>query len=196
MKTEFNCSRMHSSKLRERARAVTKEQQKEIMESRLQLLETTIKQLKKELSTEKSQKEVLVEDITRLKKECNGMKEDIRIFKKILEERKEPIDMGSDKNKTTCTSCEEGMRFNPRQEELVVVDRIPNALEHEKSLERREDFSFSDRATSPEGLKEFNFDGEFTVHVFLGALFATNRPTEVSLWALKKSQGGRSYGKM
>jgi len=169
MKTEFHCCRKHSSRLKERAHAVTKDQQeKEITESRFQMLETTIKRLEEELSIEKSHKKELVENTARLNKMCDEMKEDIRIVKKILEERKEPVEILSDSSDYSL------------QEEFTVVDRIPNALEREKSLERPENFSFPDTATSPEGLNEFKLEGKFAVDVYLGALFAITKPTEVS----------------
>jgi len=165
MKTEFNCRRKNSTRLKERAHAVTKDQQqKEITESRFQMLETTIKRLEEELSIEKSQKKELVENTARLNKMCDEMKEDIRIVKKILEERKEPIKTLSESSDNVLneSACEERTRCYSLQEEFIVLDRIPNALEREKSLERPENFRFPDTATSPEGLIEFKLEGNQT----------------------------------
>ena len=153
------------------------------MESRVQLLETTVKRLEEELSLERSQIKDLVEKTARLNKMCDEMKEDIRIVKKMLERRREPVEILSDSSDTDAvneSTCEEKTPCCSRQEEFIVVDRIPNVLECEKSLEGPENFSFPDTATSPEGLNEFKFEGEFAV-VFLGALFATTKPIEVSL---------------
>jgi len=97
MKTKSNCCRKHSCKLKEKAHAVTKDQQqKEVMESRFQMLETTFKWLEEELSIEKCQKKELVGNTARLNKMYDEMNEVIRIVKKILEERKEPVETLSD----------------------------------------------------------------------------------------------------
>ena len=66
---------------KDEAHAVTKDrQQKEIVEPRVQLLETTVKRLEEEL----------VEKTARLNKMCHEMKEDIRIFKKYLKSAENP----------------------------------------------------------------------------------------------------------
>ena len=183
MKTEFSCCRKHSCKLKEKTLAVKKEQhRKEITESRLQLLETIIKRLEEELSIEKSQKKELAENTARLNKMCDEMKEDTLIVKKILEERREPVEILSDSsdNVLNKSSCEERMRCYSPQEEFIVVDSIPNILEREKNSEKKDNLRCPDTAT-PEGLNEFKFEGELAVNVFLGALFGTSKPTEVSL---------------
>ena len=59
---------------------------KEIMESRVQLLETTVQRLEEEL----------VEKTARLNKMYHEMKEDIFIFKNILKEHREPAEILSD----------------------------------------------------------------------------------------------------
>ena len=191
IKTEFNSCRKHGSKLKEKAHTVKKDrQQKEIMESRLQFLETTVKRLEEELSVEKRQKKELVENTARLNKMCDEMKEDIRLVKKMLKERKEAVEILSDssENALSETTCEERSLCYSRQGESIVVDRIPNSLEREKSFERPEEFSFPETAT-PAGLNEFEFEGKFAVDVFHGVLFASSKPTEVSLWTITKSQG-------
>jgi len=143
-------------------------QQKEIMESRLQFLETTVKRLEDELSIEKRQKKELVENTARLNKMCDEMKEDIRLVKKMLKERKEAVEILSDssenENALSETTCEERSLCYSRQGESIVVDRIPNSLEREKSFERPEEFSFPDTAT-PAGLNDFEFKGKFAVDV-------------------------------
>ena len=119
-----------------------------------------------------------------MNKLCDEMKEDIRIVKKMLKKRREPVEILSDSSDTGAlneSTCEEKTPCCSRQEEFIVVDKIPNALEREKRLEGPENFSFPDTATSPEGLNEFKFEGEFAVDVFVGALFATTKPIEVSL---------------
>ena len=183
MRTEFNSCRKHSCKLKDKVHAVTKDQQqKQIMDSRFQLLETRIKRLEEELSIEKSQKKELVENTERLNKMYDEMKEDIRIVKKMIEERKEPVEILSDSRSDKVlneSACEETTHCYSRLEEFIVADRIPNALEREESLERPENFSFPDTATSPEGLNEFKFEGKFAVDVVRGALFATSKPTEL-----------------
>ena len=184
MKTEGNCCGNHSCKLKDKAHAVTKDrQQKEIMDSRVQLLETTVKRLEEELSIEKSQRKELVEKTARLNKMCDEMKEDIRIVKKIVVERRGPVEILSDSsdNALNESTCEDKTPCYPQQEELIVGDRIPKAIEREKSsLEGSETFSFPDTATSPERLNELKFGGEFAVDVFLEALFAATKPIEVS----------------
>jgi len=184
MKTEFNCRRKNSTRLKERAHAVTKDQQqKEITESRFQMLETTIKRLEEELSIEKSQKKELVENTARLNKMCDEMKEDIRIVKKILEERKEPIKTLSESSDNVLneSACEERTRCYSLQEEFIVLDRIPNALEREKSLERPENFRFPDTATSPEGLIEFKLEGKFAVDWCISWRFICDHQTNRSV---------------
>lgn len=166
-------------------------QQKEIMESRLQFLETTVKRLEEELSIEKRQKKELVENTARLNKMCDEMKEDIRLVKKMLKERKEAVEILSDssENELSETTCEERSLCYSRQGESIAVDRIPNSLEREKSFERPEKFSFPDTPT-PARRNEFEFEGKFAVDVFHRVLFASSKPTEVSLWAItNKSQG-------
>ena len=182
-KTEVNCCGKHSCKLKDKAHAVTTDrQQKENMESRVQLLETTVKRLEEELSVEKNQKKELVEKTAHLNKMCDEMKEDIRIVKKILEERRGPVEILSDSsdNALNESTCEERTPCHSQQEEFIEGDRIANALEREKSLHRSANFSSPDTATSPEGLNEFKFEGEFRVDVFLEALFAATEPIEVS----------------
>lgn len=159
------CCRKHSFKLKDKAHTVTKDrQQKETMESRVQFLETTVKRLEKELSIEKSQKEDLLEETARLNKMCDEMKEDIRIVKKILEERTRPVEILSDSsdNALSESTCEDRTPCYSRQGEFIVVDRIPNVLDREKCLEGPENFSFPDTATSPERLNEFKFEGNQT----------------------------------
>ena len=158
MRTEINCCGKHSCMSKDKAHAVTKDrQQKEIVEPRVQLLETTVKRLEEEL----------VEKTARLNKMCHEMKEDIRIFKKIFKERGEPVEILSDNSDNDALNertCEEKTTCYSRQEEFIVVDRIPNAPEREKSLaEGPENFSFPITGTSPEGLNEFKFEGEFAV---------------------------------
>ena len=148
------------------------------------MLETTVKRLEEERSLERSQIKDLGEKTARLNKLCDEMKEDIRIVKKMLKKRREPVEILSDSSDTGAlneSTCEEKTPWCSRQEEFIVVDKMPNALEREKSLEGPENFSFPDTATSPEGLNEFKFEGEFAVDVFVGALFATTKPIEVSL---------------
>ena len=184
MKTEVTCCGKHSCKLKDKPRAVSKDrQQKGIMDSMVQLLETTVKRLEEELSIEKSERKELVEETARLNKMCDEMKEDIRIVKKIVEERRGPVEILSDSsdNALNESTCEDKTPCYPQQEELIVGDRIPKAIEREKSsLEGSETFSFPDTATSPEGLNELKFGGEFAVDVFLEALFAATKPIEVS----------------
>lgn len=170
MKTEVTCCGNHSCKLKDKAHTVTKDRkQKEIMDSRVQLLETTVKRLEEELSIEKSQRKELVEKTARLNKMCDEMKEDIRIVKKILEERRGSVEILSDSSDDALNEStpEEKTPCYSQQEEFTEVDRIPNALEREKSLEGPENFTFPDTATSPEGLNEFKFEGELAVDVFV-----------------------------
>ena len=145
-------------------------------------METTIKRLEEELSVEKNQKKELVENTARLNKVCDEMKEDILIVKKILEERREPVEIlsGSSDNVLNKSTCEERTLYYSPREEFVVVDSIPYILEREENLEKKENLRCPDTAT-PEGLNESKFEGELAVDVFLGALFGTSKPTEVSL---------------
>lgn len=153
---------------------------KKALETRVQEIETTIKQLKE--SIENSVKEVVVEKTELLGKVCDQMDEDLRFlkegFEKMSEEHKELDEKSSDfndnavSNETVC--CEEGIPLISQQEEIVVVeDRIPNALERDDallSLDRQENVSFLDRATSPVKLMQSKFEGKFAVGVFLGTI--------------------------
>ena len=103
------------------------------------------------------------------------MDEDLNIlkesFEKISEEHKKLVEKLSDYNnnvfnESICSEQETCLR-SPR-EEIVVVNRIPNALERDdnlSSLERGENTCFHDRATSPGELTQFKFEGKLIVQV-------------------------------
>ncbi|KAJ7371919.1 hypothetical protein OS493_022016 [Desmophyllum pertusum] len=98
------------------------------METRVQELENTRKQMEEELSSEKSDKEVFKEEMERLRRVCDQLDEDLRnrqeSFEKISEENKELVKKMSDYNKNNVFN--EHMRFISRPREIEVVDKIAN----------------------------------------------------------------------
>ena len=129
MKIELNRARTHSARLREEVRIMRanleKEQQnhkktskeldelrslnetlmekgkedKQNMESSLQKLETTIKQLEKENLAERGEKEVFIEETTRLRELCDQMDEAKSQMEKKLCVLREILDKTTEENK-------------------------------------------------------------------------------------------------
>ena len=164
MKTELNRARTHSARLREEAHimrtSLEKEQQKhkktmkeleelkslhetlmtkgeeekQSMQIKVEQSETTIKQLEEELLAEKSEKEIFVEETTRLRMMCDQIDEDLRnirqSYEKAAEENKELLtELSNYKNSVLNeTVCYEEMRLISRQGENKVVGKIPNVI--------------------------------------------------------------------
>ena len=175
IKTELNRARTHSARLREEVRlmreGLEKEQQnhkktlkeleelrslhdtlmakskddQQYMESRLKELETTIKQLEKEVSNEQSEKAVYVEETTRLRKLCDQLDEAKAQTEKDLCILKEILDKTSEENKAKTLSEYNNNVLNEtvfrddvclisRQQGNEVVDKTPNVLPKHLSL--------------------------------------------------------------
>lgn len=176
MKTELNRARTHSARLREEVRVMRagleKEKQnhkktlKELeelrslhetlivksndekltMATRLQELEGRIKQLEEEVSAERGEKEIFVEETTRLRQLCDQLDEaktqtlkDLRTLQDILdktsEENRELAKklLGLNNNVLNGTIFGEGVRLISRHSEII-ADRIPNGSPTHLSL--------------------------------------------------------------
>ncbi len=186
MKTELNRARTHSAKLREEVRLMTAglveeqkkdkeklekleeeikslyellmvkdEDNKQLIETRVLELEATIKRLKDELSTKKSKE---------LGRICYQIDEDSSILQESFEKISEELLTDCNNNAYNESICsEQELRLYSPREEIVVVSRIPNALDCDNSLsslERQENTRFHDRATSPGELAQFKFEGK------------------------------------
>ena len=133
------------------------------------------KRLEEELSTEKSDKDVFVEEAEKM---CDQINEDLcalkESFQNISEEHRERVEkLTYYKNHVTneTSNHTDEMRLISSQEEIVILDRIPNGLEFDDTLA-----SFHDQATSPGEAIHFDFEGKIAVDEFtLQAIHATNR---------------------
>jgi len=97
-----------------------------LMETRLQESGTTIKQLKEELLAEKSEKEVLIKETTRLRELCDQLDEAKTQTEKDLCVVKEVLNEASEENKQLLKKLSDGVSLISRQEESGVAVRIPN----------------------------------------------------------------------
>ncbi|KAJ7371913.1 hypothetical protein OS493_022010 [Desmophyllum pertusum] len=142
---------------------------------RFQELENITKRLEEELSTEKSDKDVFVEEAGKM---CDQVNEDLcalkESFQNISEEHRELVEkLTHYKNHVTneTSNHTDEMRLISNQEKIVILDRIPNGLEIDYTLA-----SFHDQATSPGETIHFDFEGKIEVDEFtLQAILATNR---------------------
>ena len=125
------------------------------LETKVQGIETTVKQLK--VLVENSVKDVRVEEMELLPKEPDQLGNS----EKVQEEHKKVIKESSDSYKNASLNeiacCEEGVcLISPQEEIAVVTDRIPDRIP-DSSL---------DKATSPVKRIESKFGGTFAVLVF------------------------------
>ncbi|KAJ7363115.1 hypothetical protein OS493_011389 [Desmophyllum pertusum] len=111
---------------------------------------------------------------------CDQINEDLcalkESFQNISEEHRELVEkLTHYKNHVTneTSNHTDEMRLISSQEEIVIIDRIPNGLEFDDTLA-----SFHDQATSPGEAIYFDFEGKIAVDEFTLQLFL--RQTEVT----------------
>lgn len=145
-------------------------------EARIQELETTIKRLDEELSTEKNEKEALREEMARLRNLSDKIDENVCNLKESLEKISEE-GKGSDATLPDCNNnnvlnvtacCEEGtLRQGVNGPELATCERKENA-------------TFHDRLTkSPVESTKIMFRGRFAVHILLKAIKSCHKEDDL-----------------